>query len=89
MILQVSMLNPSVLMSVPVKTQNKKSDLTPSSFCHLLRLQLTFGDNLVHDGFQFLRRDLHVLRKTAANQNSEKSGWSRRQNKDLHFQQVS
>lgn len=62
MILQVSMLKPSVLMSVPVKkTQQVKA---AAFFCseRQLKRPLTFGNNLVHDGPQLSRRDLHVLK---------------------------
>lgn len=71
MILQVSRLNPSVLMSVPVKKQqHRKSSLQPLLFnkFNLSKLWLTFADNLVHDGPQFACRDLLVLKRKAVSQ---------------------
>lgn len=61
MILQVSMLKPSVLMSVPVEKEEDRKSKLQLQRCSMLMLQLTFGHDLVHDGPQLHCRDLHVL----------------------------
>lgn len=65
MTLQVSRLNPSVLMSVPVKTANRKSCLRPlqRSVLNVAKRRLTFGYDLVHDGLELVGGDFHVLKQ--------------------------
>lgn len=63
MTLQVSMLKPSVLMSVPVEETGSGS-LTGEQTAGVLKLEqyLTFGDDLIQDSPELHCRDLHVLK---------------------------
>lgn len=71
---QVSMLKPSVLMSLPVEGEEEEDEKEDqlegeqTKATKLLCCQLTFGDDLVEDGSELRCRDVHVLKHTAGKQ---------------------